>query len=96
MNTCENNGFAKFFLAFITVISLAVAPATWAQPFTITAISPAHSTTNVPLNAEISITFSAALDTNFRFSDTDLPINIELHPDTAFSVPSISFSADLH
>ncbi|MDZ7361883.1 MAG: Ig-like domain-containing protein [candidate division KSB1 bacterium] len=63
--------------------------------FNVASISPAHGSLNVPTNAAISITFSAALDTSFRFSDTELPVNFELHPDTAFSDPTVTYSSDL-
>lgn len=80
-------------------ILLAFAPAAVAQ-FNITNISPAHGATNVAANAVLAITFSAPLDTSFRFEDTGLPLNIELYPDTdtAFVPPSrasVSYSSDL-
>lgn len=80
-------------------ILLAFAPAAVAQ-FNITNISPAHGSTNVAANAVLAITFSAPLDTSFRFDATGLPINIELYPDsdTAFVPPSrasVSYSSDL-
>ncbi len=76
-------------------LALALIQEAVAQQFTVTAISPAHGATNVPLNAVISVTFSAAIDTGFRFANNNLPINGELHPDTAFVEPdSVAFSAD--
>jgi FlgD Ig-like domain/Bacterial Ig-like domain len=78
------------------LLALAITHEALAQQFTVTAISPAHGATDVPLAATLSITFSAALDTSFRFANNELPVNLELRPDTAFTPPnSISFSPDL-
>jgi hypothetical protein len=96
MPTVTNCHFAKYAVTiFCTlVLLLGFTQKVPAQQFDITEILPKHGRTNVPLDTTISITFSATLDTNFRFADTDLPVNLELHPDTAFAAPeSISFSA---
>jgi len=84
----------NIFVMLAALIFLNVSSAAWAQ-FNVASISPAHASLNVPTNADISITFSAALDTSFRFSDTELPVNFELHPDTAFSQPTVTYSSDL-
>jgi hypothetical protein len=89
---------AKMLLLIVTFaagVLLGLAPAVMAQ-MTVISISPAHGSINVATNAVIAITFSAALDTSFRFGDIDLPVNVELHPDSAVAAPdAISFSADL-
>jgi hypothetical protein len=94
----KNYHVAKYFWGIFAVstVLFSVSPKALAQQFNVTAISPAHGETNVSLAADLSITFSAALDTGFRFTNLDLPVNLELHPDTAFAaLTSYSFSADL-
>ncbi|GEM_PF-4880449 len=94
MSISKSCSVKKIFMTLAALIFFHVSSAAWAQ-FNVASISPAHGSLNVPTNAVISITFSAALDTSFRFSDTALPVNFELHPDTAFSDPTVTYSSDL-
>jgi len=96
MKGFKNGGVKKFFVGFACAGSAVIALSSPAvAQFVVNSISPAHGSLNVPTNAAISITFSAALDTSFRFADTELPVNFELHPDTAFSQPMVTYSSDL-
>jgi len=91
------NLYAMKVMSWMLGILLASSSVAVAQ-FNITNISPAHGSTNVAANAVVAITFSAPLDTSFRFNDTGLPFNLDLQPDTAFAAPSrsdVSYSNDL-
>ncbi len=78
-----------------TLVFLLLAVPTAAGQFTVVSSSPAHGDTNVPLNATVTLSFSAPIDTTAAFEETDgFYLGVETIPET--EAPSaITLSPDL-
>jgi hypothetical protein len=83
-------------ILFLVLIFAALATSLNAQSPLVTGFSPASGSTNVPLNAQVSITYSTPIGTNIdqAFLDEYLVDFVLAVPEDAITYNSISLSAD--
>ena len=88
----------KYFPIFLVLCCLIVFSSNIFSQFSVLSTSPVNGEANVDTAVTLSITFSAAIDTNARFVfPGDIFIELFFNPDSLVDAPdSITFSPDLH
>ena len=83
--------------SFSTLFTLLILVNQSYSQFSVVSVSPSHGSTNVDTSANITMTFSAPLDTSARFLNPEgFFINLYLYPDSLIGEPdSLSVSPDL-